>query len=892
MTWWRRVVRRRRLERELDRELQDHIDRQVADYVASGLGEADARRRVRLEFGGVDQVKEDCRDARGTRWIDDAVQDVRYGCRILAGSRMFTLVAVLSLALGIGANTAIFSLVNSLLLRTLPVREPQRLVLLEGGSWTNPIWEQVRDRQRAIFAGAFAWGHERFDMGRGGEAQSVQGLWASGGLFEVLGVPAVLGRTLTAADDRRGGGSDGFVAVISYRFWQSRYGGAADVLGRTIDLNRIPFTIVGVAPPDFFGPEPGIAFDVAVPIAAAESFATGPESRLDGRSTWWLNIIGRLGPSQTAAQAAAALHRVQPQIREATLPAGWPPDALDSYLREPIQLVPAGGGRSTLRERYQRPLLVVMVVVGLVLLIACANLANLLLARAHSRRHELAMRRALGASGLRLARQLLTESLLLATAGAALGLLVAHWCSRLLLAQLSTRADAVFLDLTLDWRVLAFTTVVAAVTALLFGVAPAFIAGRIDAAEALKENGRGTGAGRRALGQPLVVVQVALSLVLIVAAGLFVRSFVALATVDLGFERSPVLVVNIDALRSHAPASDRPALFERARQAVAVLPGVSRAAVSVITPVSGRGWNDQFDFPGLAQLPRQDRMVWMNAVTPGWFHTYGTSLVAGRDFDDRDRAGAPKVVIVNDAFVRRFLKGTPPLGARIRSMPSPRQQPPALEIVGVVRNAAYRSVRETASPTAYVPLAQLEKNELPPFASISVRAAQGSPASLVKSIAAALSTVDADFSLTFVPLQEQVNASLTRERLLAMLSGFFGGLALLLAGVGIYGVAACAVSLRRTEIGIRMALGATSAGVLRLVVGRIGILLGAGVIAGVLVSAWAARFVGTLLYGLQPRDPVTLLGATVVLVLIGTFAAWLPARRAARIDPAEVLREG
>ncbi len=535
-----------------------------------------------------------------------------------------------------------------------------------------------------------------------------------------------------------------------------------------------------------------------------------------------------------------------------------------------------------------------MVVVVLVLLIACANIANLLLARATARRHEISVRLALGASRWRLVRQLLTESLLLSLCGAAVGLLFARWGSQLLIRQLSTSTNTVFLDLGLDWRVLAFTTLVSVLTALLFGVAPALRASRVRPNEALKEQGRGISTDRRfSMGNILVVVQVALSLILVVAAGLFMRTFSSLANLDLGFERDPVLIVSVNAQRLAMEPADRPAFYERLRGAAATVPGVASVSASAVTPVGGSTWQFLVEIPGGPTLPERDRVAYVNLVSPDFFKTLGTRVIAGRDLSPQDRHGSPDVVIVNEAFAKKFFNGESPVGKTVRQPPFPGRPGSTHEVVGYVQDAVYRSVRLAVPPTMYLPMAQ--NPEPPSSVSLSVRAAGGSPALLIKPLAAALGGVNGDLSITFRPLAEQVNASLIQERVVALLSGFFGGLALLLAGLGLYGVTSYAVGRRRTELGIRMALGAEPGGVVRLVLRRVAMLVGMGIALGIglgiLAGATAAKFITGMLYGLEPKDPLTFAAAAVTLSLVGALAGWIPARRASRVDPALVLRQ-
>jgi putative ABC transport system permease protein len=828
-----------------------------------------------------------------------ALNDVRLAVRGLFRSRLFSIVAIMSLALGIGANTAIFSIVDSLLLRSLPVAAPAQLALvtsvngtmLTGDSWTYAIWDNLRHRSQA-FEGVLAWSSTRFNLAQGGETRPVEGMYVSGDYFKTLGVSALIGRTITAGDDVRGGGTDGAVATISYAFWQRQFGGAASALGQTLAVEGVPFTIVGVTPPDFFGSEVGRAFDVAIPLGD-EPLIRGRETALDRRSNYWLNVIVRLKAGASYESATAALRGIQPQVRESAMPQDWTPKLQADFLKDPFVAAPAATGVSFLRYRYQRPLLTILVVVALVLLVACANIANLLLARATARRHELSVRIALGASRWQMARQLLAESLVLSAAGAAVGIVCAWFGSRALVAQLSTGVSRVTLDMPLDWRVLAFTAAVAVATALIFGVAPAVRASRAEPIDALKENRRtAAGDGRFGVSSGLVVAQVALSFVLVVAAGLFVRTFSRLATLHLGFESERVVVVNVIAPRTVLDPARRVDLYQRLLEAVSATPGVASAAASVVTPVSESTWNHSIRVPGAPEPPPNQRSSLMNYISPGWLATYRTRLVRGRDIDARDTSAAPRVALVNEAFVRRFLTGRDPLGSSIefRSF-STSFRPPPTAIVGVVEDAVYRSLREPVRPTMYEPLAQY--NDVAPLSSISIslRSASAEPLSVARGVAGSLIAVNKDVAFSVRTLSDQIRASLIQERLVALVGGFFGALALLLAALGLYGVTAYSVSRRRTEIGIRIALGAAPGGVVRLVLRRVAALVAIGVAIGTGASLWAAKFVESLVYGIDSRDKATLAGAAITLAVVGIVAGWLPAYRATRIHPAEVLRD-
>jgi predicted permease len=647
-----------------------------------------------------------------------------------------------------------------------------------------------------------------------------------------------------------------------------------------------------VASPDFLGPTVGGRFDVAVPIGT-EPLIHGQESWLDQRSTWWLDIMVRRKPGQSLEQATAALRAVQSQIHDNAVPLDWSRDQQKQFIDTPFTLEAAAGGSSDYRDRFREPLLAIMATVALVLLIACANIANLMLARATARRHEMGLRLALGASRFRIARQMLTESVLLAAAGATLGLLFATWGSAFLVRELTTFRQTVALDLTIDWRVLGFTFAVAMATALLFGLVPAFRASQVEPNETLKEGSRTVAGSRsRLLGQPLLVVQVALSLVLIVAAGLFLRTFTTLTQQRLGYDTDALLLASVDVQKSGVVESGRSALYLQMRDAAGRVPGVARAAISAIPPMNGMGWNNRIEARGEPAPPERDRTVWFNGVTPGWFATYGVKVVSGREFTEGDRDGAQPVVIINQALAKQFFPGTNPVGRLIHQLDMGFDQKPMpdWQVVGVVSDAAYRSLREPAPPTLYLPFEQCEFRNFS-FATLTVRSAGDAPANLTRAVSAALTSAAPGASFTFHAMSEQLSGLAVTERIVAVLSGFFGVLALLLASIGLYGVTAYSVNRRKTEIGIRLALGATAESVVSLVMSRVAWLVGLGIVSGALVSLWASRYVGSLLYGLEPRDPLTFAGAAATLALVGALAAWLPARRATRIDPSEVLRE-
>jgi putative ABC transport system permease protein len=881
---------------DLREEIEAHRALRQAALERDGLERDDAAQTSHRAMGNVTLAVEDARDVWAMRVLDSVQQDVRAAVRGLRKSAGFSAVAIGTLALGIGANTSLFTIFNSLIMRPLPVRDPGSLALLTDGSWSYPVWQEIRARSTDLFDGTFAWSRESFDLAQGGRAVPVDGAYVSGHFFDVLGLPAFRGRMLTPADDSAAP-PNGPVAVVSHSFWRQHFGGADDVVGRqlTVQRQRLPFTIVGVMPPGFSGVDVGRMADVMLPFAA-EPLLQGRESVLQSVGRSWLEIMVRLKPGQTIEQANAALRSVQPQIRDAVLPGlrGNPAFAA-RYLTDPLALAPAAAGNSRLRRQFETPLFAMVVAVGLVLLVACANIASLLLARALARQGELSVRLALGGSRWRLAQLLFVESFLVAMTGAALGLVFAKWSSALLVQQLGTWESTVSLDLALDWRVLVFTATLACLCAISAGVAPMIAVKSVAPGEALRGAGRAMAGDRRfAARGALVVAQITVSFVLVIAAGLFLRTFASLSQLPLGFVPEPLVAVHVNLLASGIPPEERGARVERLRDAAAATPGVRSASASAVRLLTGGGWfsNNRVGVGDGPMLPEDRRnRVWRNATTPGWFETMGIPLRSGRDFNDRDRVGSPLVAVVNEAFARRYLPGQEPIGQTLRI---DSDDGPRYEIVGVAADAVYTTPREGMLPTMYVPLAQREPREWNSArnAVLTVKAVAGQRALVERDVATALTQADPTVVFTSGTFDQIVDATVTQERLIAMMSGFFGALALLLAGLGLYGTVAHAVSARRTEIGLRMALGAQPAGIVRLVFRRVGVLIVAGLALGLAGSWWAARFVAPLLFQVEARDPMTFSGTAAVLVAVGVLAAWVPARRAARLDPATALREG
>ncbi|HXY31847.1 MAG TPA: ABC transporter permease [Gemmatimonadaceae bacterium] len=891
MSWVRRfvnVLRPARLGRDLDRELQFHIAERADDLVARGMSPSDAAREARRRFGHLTSLKERTRDTDVVGWLETLAADIRYALRGLRATPAFTLVAVLSLALGLGANTAIFSLANALIFKTLPVRDPEQLVAVtmgKGGDiFTNPLWEEIRDYP-GLFDGSFAYADGGFNLADGGEVRRVSGAWVSGEFFSVLGVRAVAGRTLLRSDDARGCAP---TAAVSAGFALREHGSLQGAVGKMVSLNGRPFTIVGVVDPDFFGIEVGRSADVYAPICAQD--VVYGRNIVNQRGRWFLNVAGRRPTGASMAQMSARLSTASSAIFTATLPGHWSSADQADYLKTKLNAEEAETGFSDARRSYRAALFTMLAVVGVVLLIACANIANLLLARAVSRDREVAIRIALGAARGRVVRQLLTESLVLSFVGAGIGLLFARWASSLLVGFVSSTRRPVWLDLSIDWRVLLFSIAVATATAILFGLVPAWRASHVDPQASLKAGGRGlvSGGPRQRLTKGLVVVQVALSLALVAAAGLLVTSFRRLTSVDPGFRRDGVLVVSLD----FANAKYEPAQLEQAKEdalrRARALPGVRLASTALLTPIGRMSWNEFVVVPGIVPRTQADSLVYFNQVTDGYFATLGTPLLAGRDVSAADIAQKRRVAVINETMAHRWFAGRNPLGETFRTTVGDTLSAP-IEVIGVVRDAKYQRLDEVTLATAYLPQGQgddASNSEL----QLLLRTA-GSPTELVPSVRALAADVNPRITFDATTLSAQVNASLARPRLLASLSGFMGVLALVLAVIGLYGMMSYEVTRRRNEIGIRKALGAANPELWRMVVGEALRLIVVGLAVGAAMALASTRLLNAFLFGLTATDPRTFAIAAALLASAALAAACLPAWRAARLDPMEALRE-
>ena len=871
------LTRRERFEEALDEEVRFHVDACTEDLIRSGVPKREAARRARVRFGSVESMKDDCRRARGVRLADECRQDVRYAWRGLRRSPLFACMAVASLALGIGANTAIFSFVNAVLLERLPVPEPGRLVTFGQtyrGERTGVVWSlktvDELDERSPAFAGVFGWLSRPVNLSTGDAGRWVNAEFVTGRYYSTLRVSPAAGRLLNDDDVRNAAGDP--VCVLGYGLWQRAFGGDPGVVGRTVLLNGHGYRVVGVTARGFRGAELHGRFDVAVPATRIGDFMavfSGAAGRERLNTLSWLVPMARL-------QTGVALTEAQRQARLAL-------QEMDPERQGQLRLEDGTQGFNTMRPEFGQPLLVLMGVVAVVLLVACANLANLLLARTQARAREFGVRLSLGASRARLMRQLLVETAVLAIAGGIGGVALSFWISDTLLAFLNAGRPATSaVQVAADARVLAFSVLLTGATAILCGLAPAWQATRSDLVSRLEgERAPSEPGGRARLPRALVVVQVAVCLVVVFVAGLLTQTLRTLATVDLGFEPNRVIALRAAPAASGHSGAGLSEVFDEMLERARALPGVAAASLAASPPHGSLSISMRIAVPGYIPRPvRGDTVVGFNFVSAQYFETLGQSLVRGRDFDARDTPGSPRVAIVNERFVEHFFDGRDPVGRRFR------QGAEEMEIVGVVADSRDHAIRSDPTDTVYMP----EKQGPTADMTLLVRAADD-PERIVPALRALAGSIDPRMPVISVhTLDVDVEAGMSRERILGYLSALFAGLTLLLAGIGLYGVLASAVARRTREIGLRLALGARGRDVAALFGRETATLVLAGATLGGLLAFTCARVLEGVLFGVAATDPLTLAASVALLAAAAALATATPLWRAARVDPLVALR--
>ena len=901
MGWWRRLFGRRRLERELDAELRFHVEQETARLVGEGLPPAAARRRALAAFGGLEPMREYARDARGTRWVEDLWSDIRYAARMMRRQPGFSIAAIVSLAVGIGANAAVFAVADSLLLRSLPVSRPDELAFVNRGGYderilrySHPMYVRFREGVPEVPTAAMS-SVARMQVSTQQGSELVLGQLVSGNWFDVSGVRAANGRLLASTDADRPGHAP--VAVLSHSYWLRRFGALPDVIGTAILLNGVPVTVIGVAAPGFRGLTVGQHLDLWVPLTMQHDLrfaGNASNNNADTSQPWvpqdgieWLTVIARVPAAVGADAALARLSAVRRPIVERDAAEFGDASQRAFALRERLEFVPGSRGLSPLRENFTTPLGVLMGTVGIVLLIGCANLASLLLARGAARQRELALRRSLGAGRGRIVRQLVTESLVLAGAGGLVGIAIAGWGSRGLLQLASSTSTAVPLDVATDWRLVGFTTGVSLLTGVIFGLMPALRLSRPDLAEVMRSGGRGASTtdrlGKLPAGRALVVLQVALSLTLLAGAILLLRTFENLLDVDTGFERDRVLTARFDPRLAQITAPELPALYDRLLTQARAIPGAQAASLALAGPSTGHWRISTYVVGGEPRRPAGEDTAREDYVEPGYFALMGMPVIRGRDFGIDDRPQSPRAVVINDALARKFFGDRDPLGRKIGY-----GEPPEFQIVGIVRDTRTDGLRQAAPAIIYHSLRQHPDE----FASNLYVRVSGSPEGAAAAVRRAMTAAAPNLAVReVVTLGELTARYANNERLVSRLTAIFGLLAVGVACVGLYATVSYSVVRRTNELGIRLALGAAPGQVRRLVLGETLTLVALGCAAGVAIALAVLGVVRSLLFGLSPRDPATLALSALVLLILGTLAGLIPAWRASRVDPIGALRQ-
>jgi predicted permease len=909
-TWGKAVIQGRELDQQMGEELEFHIQSHAEDLIQSGLSRDEAMRRARAELGSIAARKEDCRRAWGTGFLDELRGDLRYALRMLAKSPGFAAIAMGSLALGVGANTVIFSAAQHMLLDRLAVPHAEDLRLfawtqprdgvvehmwgeyddLPGGgeqstSFSYPVYEQLRKENQAL-ADVFAFKpYGRMTVTIDGQAEVADAEMVSGNYYSTLGVDPQLGRSIQESDDGEVG--SGPVVTISDKFWTRRFGRSRDVLGKTILVNAAPMTIAGVNPPGFTGaysaqnsPDIFLPFSMQPIVAPQTLDPEWPPSLLANNKMWWVLIMSRAKPGVADATAAAALNVQFSAAVRGTM-------TVKSDRQVPRLLLEDGSrGQNPNADDLAKPITVLMGLAGFVLLLACANLANLLLARAGARQREMSVRMALGAGRWRIVRQMMTESLLLSLMGGLAGLMLA-WTVRNAIPRLLSRAgDLPAFSASFSWQIFLFAAGISLLTGLIFGLAPALQATRVQASSGLKDSGHAVTQRRRALtGRTIVVTQVALSMLLVVGAGLFVQTLVRLGKAPLGFRSHNLLLFSVQLPETRYPGAAGIPALQNIEEKLSAVPGVETATVVRVPLISGNASTGTFIPEGQQYTAENRPSVLVNDVGKDFFKTFGIGIVAGRGFISSDTPTSRKVVVVNESLAKKFFPNLDPIG---RSFKAGWAHPIEMRIVGVCQDAKYYRLRKNVEPTYYA-LYEQKANGMSEATFVVATRMDGQ--AILPSLRAAVTSVDRNLPLLDVRSQdEQIEASLQPERIFANLTGAFGALALVLACIGIYGIMAYAVSQRTNEIGIRMALGAQPKRVLRMVLGEASWIAGIGVVAGFCGALALGQVIKSLLYGLTPNDPATLLISATLLIAVALGASWIPARRAARVDPMRALR--
>jgi len=898
----RALFRRNEVEQQLDDELRFHLDREIESNLASGLSEEQARLAAIRSFGSVDRSKEECRDARGVTLIEDLLRDVRYSTRLLIKNPTFTLIAVLTLALGIGANTAIFSLLDAVLLKSLPVKEPDKLVLFGNGGgggltdgipdestdlFSYPFYQDVRQHNEvfsdlgALLSMTWTVHGKVNNGGEGNEPERLEVQLVSGSYFSVLGIAPRLGRLINDADDKSSGISP--VAVVSHAWWQKRMAGDQSVIGKSISIDKTQYTIVGVGPQSFTGTTVGQAPDLWIPLAMENQMPPAHWNGRNNKIAQSLYLIGRLKDGVSTGQASATVNVLFKRFLDDIVGTAPSAKTLQDIQRAHVELTPVGKGISGVRREFALPLKILMIVVAVVLLISCANIANLLLARAAVRQKELALRIALGARRLGLIRQLITESLLLAGIGGAAGFVLAWWGSNLLIMMASNGPRLLPLDVTPNLRLFTFSLIASVASALIFGAIPALHATRVDLNATLK-GGKGAlqANSQSRIGKALVVAQVALSLILMVGAGLFVRTLINLQRIPTGFNEKNVLLFEIDTATTGYNDTQIGNLFVEAEDRVKHLPGVEAASFSFFTFHQG-SWNSPIYTNDQTGLQDDDTVVRQNLVGEDYFKAMGVPLVNGRVFQKSDTHEAQKVAVVSETMAQRFYPNSSAIGKHFGKSADKRDE---IEIVGVVKDVKYQNLTERTRPMVYYHLPQRPE----PVSNLVLRLSNP-PETVIPEVRRTLRELNSNLPVDDVSrFSDFVSRSLVQQKLVARLAAFFGLLALMLACIGLYGVLSYSVARRRNEIGIRMALGASTFDVLKLVLRNgmrltlIGLALG---VAGAMVLT---RLVATLLFGVTTTDASTFISVSLTLIAVALIACYIPARRATRVDPLTALR--